>query len=126
MAAVTPSEVRGARSGKTILTYYGAGAANTDATLTTTAVPKHKTQRVLWASAVYSGSVTQTGVTFTIDSGLGSGYDTLLTTGTGNAQTSVYLPDGDIMLQPGDALAITALAGGAGDVASIQVVLEQN
>lgn len=125
MAAVTPSELRGNRDGKAIITYYGTGASNTDATLTTTAVVAHKTQRVLWASAVYSGSATQTGVTFTIDSARGSGYDTLLTTGSADARTSVYLPDGEILLQPGDSLAVTALAGGA-VTAAIQVVVEQN
>lgn len=123
---VTVSETRGARDGKAIITYYGVGGSNDDSTLTTTAVPKHKTQRLLWASCVYNGAVTQAGVTFTIDSGLGSGYDTLLTTGSANVVTTVYAPDGDVVLQPGDALAVVALAGGVGDIASIQVVMEQN
>lgn len=124
MAAVSPSVVEGvAVNGWKVVTYYGTGASNTDATLTTTAVAKHKVQKLCMVTVAYSGSPTQTGVTTTVDDGLGSGYDTLLNTGTANSKYTAYLPDGDVYLLPGDAIAVTALAGGSGQTAAIKVVV---
>lgn len=103
--------------------YSGTGASNTDATLTTTAVAKHKSYRVSYGNAVYSGAATQAGVTFRIDSALGSSFDTTLSTGSANVVNTAYTPSGDVVLLPGDAFVITALAGGS-VTAAITVVLE--
>lgn len=123
MAAVTPTlEIKPTPDSRHVYRYSGAGTANTDATLTTTV--KHGVKRLVYAYVSYSGAVTQTGVTVAIDSGLGSGYDITLHTGSANAQFTIYSPDEEVWLMPDDAVAVTALAGGAGDVASIVVVLE--
>lgn len=129
MAAVTPSLVQypflgfGSKNTGNILVYYGTGASNTIAALTTTAVSKDHSYRLSYASATYSGAATQAGVTFGIDSGLGSGYDCTLTTGSANVVNTVYTPSGDIILGPGDAFLVTAPAGGSVTCA-IVVVLE--
>lgn len=112
-------------AGRQIVRYSGAGAANTDATLTTTAVPEHKNQKLCYIAANYSGAVTQTGVTMGIDSGLGATYDFTFNTGTADTQNNVYVPDRDIYILPGDSFTVTALAGGSGDIAYIQVVVEE-
>lgn len=126
MAAITPTVQRHAlRGGGALVTYYGTGAANSADTLTTTAVGAHKSQRLAYVTCAYSNTPTQAGVTVTLDSGLGAGFDTLFTTGSANARYTVYLPDGDIYLKPGDALAIAAPAGGSGLTASITVVVEE-
>lgn len=123
MAVVTPSSKQYNTKNGNALVYYGTGAANTDATMTTDVVAD-RSYRVSYASAAYSGSPTQAGVTFGIDSGLGSGYDATITTGSANAKYSAYTPSGDVILGVGDAFTITALAGGSGQTAAIVVVLE--
>lgn len=126
MAAVTVTTERAiAAPGRAVIRYSGTGAANTDATLTTTAVAKHHSQRLCYVSVSYNGAVTQTGVTIGIDSALGSAFDLTITTGTANAQFTVYVPSTDIHILPGDAWTVTALAGGSGDIASLQVTTEE-
>lgn len=105
------------------LVFYGTGAANTDATLTTDAIGSDHSYRVSYSAATYSGSPTQTGVTHGIDSGLGAGYDVTVTTSSSNAKYSAYTPSVDLILGPGDAWTVTALAGGSGQTAAIVVVL---
>lgn len=126
MAAITATEVRGAhKDGVSVVRYHGTGTSNQADTLSSTAVPKHKTQRLSYISCVYSGAATQAGVTVTVDSGISSGYDALLTTGSANAQTTVYIPDGDVILLPGDAIIVAAPAGGA-VTAAITITLEES
>jgi hypothetical protein len=126
MAAVTVTEERvNVGGGRQVVRYSGTGAANTDATLTTTAVPKHKTQKLAYAVGNYGSAVTQTGVTMAIDNVLGSAFDFTFFTGTADTAANVYVPDRDIYLLPGDAFAVTCLAGGSGDIASLQVVVEE-
>lgn len=126
MAAVTvTTEVAPYAANKHVIRYSGTGAANTDATLTTTVVAKHHSQKLCYISANYSGAVTQTGVTFGIDSVLGSAFDFTFFTGTADTAANSYVPDRDIHILPGDAFVVTALAGGSGDIASIQVVVEE-
>jgi hypothetical protein len=122
MAAVTVLKKQYKTGHGNALVYYGTGASNTDATLTTDAVAEHS-YRVSYASATYSGAATQAGVTFGIDSGLGSGYDATVTTGSANVRYSAYTPSGNVILGVGDAFTVTALAGGA-VTAAIVVVLE--
>jgi hypothetical protein len=128
MAAVVPaSDVAvGPRGGAKLVRYYGTGAANTDATLTTPAVEKHKSQRVVSVMVKYSASATEGGTTVVIDSGLGSGYDTTINTGSTNTQNNPYIPDGDVWLSPGDALQVNAPAGGSGVTAAIVVIVEES
>lgn len=126
MAAVTPlRDSAPSVNGAIALRIYGTGAANTDATLTTAVVPQGSTWEVQYASVTYSGSPTQAGVTFGIDSGLGSGYDATFSTGSANAKTTVYTPNQLMVLLPGDAFVITALAGGSGQTAAIVLVVKQ-
>lgn len=125
MAAVTATvDMAQRRNTGQIIRYSGTGASNTDATLTSDVVAEHKAQRLCSVSFKYSGAATQAGTTVVKDNGLGSGFDATYNTGTANAQTTVYVPDGDIWLFPGDAIAALALAGGA-VTATIEIVLEQ-
>lgn len=124
MAAVTPSSDRAASKSGQTLRYYGTGAANQADTMTSTAVAEHKSYKIAFVSCVYSAAPTQAGVTVTLDSGLGSGYDALLTTGSANALATVYVPDGDVILFPGDAVLVTSPAGGVGLTAAMTIVLE--
>lgn len=106
------------------LVFYGTGGANADATLTTDAITGDHSYRVSFATATYSGSPTQAGVTFGIDSGLGAGYDATISTGSANVKHTALTPSGDIILGNGDAFTMTALAGGSGQTAALVVVLE--
>jgi hypothetical protein len=126
MAAVTPI-ADGAPSvlGASVRRFHGTGGSNADATLTTPTVPQGSTWEVQYATAAYSGSPTQAGVTFGIVSGLGSGYDCTLSTGSANTKLTAYTPGQLIVLLPGDALVVTALAGGSGQTAAIVVVVKQ-
>ncbi len=127
MAAVTPTTDRAnvSRSGGAAVRYYGTGASNTDATLTTTAVAEHHKQKLSYVSVNYSGAATQSGVTTGITSGISSGYSLTLNTGSSNAQTTVYVPSTPIWIFPGDSWVITALAGGS-VTAAIVVVVEEH
>lgn len=126
MAAVTVTTKRAiAGPGEAVIRYSGTGAANTDATLTTTVVAQHHTEKLCYVAVGYSGTVTQTGVTIGIDSGLGTAFDFTITTGSADAQFTIYVPDRDIYILPGDAFVVTALAGGVGDIASLQVVTKE-
>ena len=123
MAAVTATtEKFGNKAGSHLTRVSGTGTANTDATLTASAGGEAK--RLMYAYVAYSGGVTQTGVTFVLDSGLGSAFDITLSTGSADVQFSLYSPDEEIWLMPNDALAVTALGGGAGDIASLVVCFE--
>lgn len=104
--------------------YYGTSAANQADTLTSTAVAEHKTQRLCYVTVSYSAAPTQTGITVTLDSGLGSAFDTLLTTGSANVQNNVYLPDGDLYLFSGDAIVVLAAAAGGVITGSVVIVTE--
>ena len=123
MAAITVSVDRSAGRTGVKNRFYGTGGSNSADTLTSTAVVEHKTQRLNYVTCVYSGAATQAGVTVTLDSGLGSAYDALLSTGSANAINTVYLPDGDVYLFSGDAIVVASPAGGA-VTAAIVIVTE--
>ena len=123
MAAVTVVEkIYGGRVPVRYCRSSGAGAADTEATLTTTRGVPCLLKRV---HVHYSGAVTQAGVTVGVDSGLGTNYDHLLHTGAADVVDTVYNPEGDgDLLSPGDEVVVVAPAGGATDVAYIQVLTE--
>lgn len=118
MAVITPATVSSGGY-KPVTTTYGTSGSNTDGTLSTAAIT---TPSELIAVLVnYSGAATQAGVTTVLNSGLGSGYDATLNTGSADAQLTTYLPSVPIPLQVGDAIDVTALAGGA-VTAAIQII----
>lgn len=86
-----------------------------------------KKWRVKWVSCSYGNTATQTGVTLTINSGAGAGYDVLVATGSANARYSYFSAAtfGDLILEADDTLDITAPAGGASVPSAIAVETEQ-
>lgn len=124
MAAITAVLKETAKAGPTgpIQSYSGTGTANQADTLTS---GTERARKLLYVTCAYSNTPTQAGVTVTLDSGLGAGFDSLLTTGTANARYTNYIPDGDIWLMEGDAIVVAAPAGGAGLTASINIVFEK-
>lgn len=96
------------------------GVANTEHTLS--AASPNNTRRVCYAAVKYSGAPTQAGVRFELDSGAGAAFDAILNQGAANVQDTVWIPSGEVLLTPGDALRIVAPAGGIGITASITVV----
>lgn len=79
--------------------------------------------RVLDGTASYSGSPTQTGVVFAIDSGAGAGYDATLSTGSANTRYTAYQPT-RLTLAGDDAFTVTAPAGGGSLTSSVSVYIE--
>lgn len=108
--------------GKKLVRHWVTGAANAIAALS---VGGHKGRRVLMVTTAYSAAPTQAGVTSTLNSGAGAGYDTLLNTGTANARYSAWFPNANLVLGDDDALDVSAPAGGAGITASIAVYTEE-
>lgn len=96
----------------------GTSAADTAQTVSTT-VGRHV--RILFITAKYSAAPTQTGVTVTLNSGAGAGYDTLLTTGTANTQNTVYFPSEPLVLADDDTLDVTAPAAGGVITSSVAI-----
>ncbi len=126
MAAITPTLVGTPRSALgPLIAWYGTGTANQADTLTTVVVPTGGSQRLLYAMCNYSGAPTQAGVTVEIDSVLGSTYDVLLQTHTANGQKNTTIGDPEVWLLPGDAIRVSAPAGGGSLTAAILIVMEQ-
>lgn len=69
----------------------------------------------------YSASPTQAGVTVTLNSGAGAAYDTVLSTGSANAQNTVYLPSAPVFVAADDAIDVSAPAGGGVITSSIAI-----
>jgi hypothetical protein len=107
----------------TLNTFVETGTGNT--ALTTTIPAMGAPFRLLAVLVAYSAAPTQTGVTITLDSGAGSGYDTLLTTGTANSRYTVYQPTGDLVFGNDDGLVVVAPAAGGVITASISVYVEK-
>lgn len=126
MAAITPTLKSVPKTGGgTVLIYYGTGTANQSDTMTTPVVAEGGSQRVLYTSVNYSGSPTQAGVTVEIDSFIAAAYDVLLQTHIANGQKNTYVGDSEIWLLPGDAIRVSAPAGGGSLTAACLIVLEQ-
>lgn len=115
MAAITVTDKPSRSRGGIVHYFYGTGTSNQADTLTSTAVPEHRSQQLCFITVKYSGSPTYTGTALTVevDSGIGSGYDTTLTSGTDNGQSFSYIPTGEVILGSGDAIRVSAPAGGA-------------
>ena len=125
MAAITAARSGGGKhQGGVLNRWSGTGTANQADTLSSEAVGHGGAERLAYVTVKYSASPTQAGVAVTLDSGLGAGFDALLHTGSADAQNTVYLPDGDVYLMEGDAIIVSALAGGSGITASIVIVTE--
>lgn len=126
MAAITPT-LRAAPTnlGGVVKQYYGTSGTDQADTFTTPVCQQGATQKLLYVAIGYDGSATYTGTALTvgIDSGISALYDLTLTSGTDNTRYTVYLPDPDIRLLPGDAIVAALPAGGAGREASITVTL---
>lgn len=122
MALVTTLVGRSIR-GNQIYRHSDASAANTELVVS---VPAGSGRRILQSTVVYSAAPTQAGVTFDIDSGVGAAYDATLNTGSANAQTSNYLPDGELHIGKDDAFKVTAPAGGGVITSQIVVYTEES
>lgn len=96
----------------------GASAANTAKTVST---PADRQRQLLFVTCKYSAAPTQAGVTTTLNSGAGTAYDAVLNTGSANAQTTVYVPSGTIIVTDDDAIDVTAPAGGVGITSAIAI-----
>lgn len=94
------------------------------ATLLTATLPAGNARRVHMVTIKYSGAPTQAGTTVTLDSGAGAGYDAVLNTGTANATTTVYFPDGVLVIGKDDALVVAAPSGGGALTASVAIYSE--
>jgi len=101
--------------------YSEAGSANTELSVTT---PTGAHSRVLYTTTAYSAAPTQAGVTHVLDSGVGAAYDSTWSTGTANAQFTVFQPTAKLVLDNGDAFKVTAPAGGVGITAAVVIVVE--
>lgn len=69
-------------------------------------------RRLLQVLVKYSAAPTQAGASIVLDSGAGAEYDTILKTGSANAQHSVFIPENDVYLMEDDAVKVTAPSGG--------------
>lgn len=99
----------------------GTSAANTAQTVS---VPAGRERRLLYVTVAYSAAPTQSGVTVTLNSGAGAGYDTLLTTGSANARYTTYIPAVPLWLNSDDAVDVVAPAAGGSITSSISIYTE--
>ena len=108
--------------GTTLQVFIGTSAADTAQTIST---PKDRPFKLLHIDVAYSAAPTQTGVTITLNSAAGAGYDTLLSTGTANARYTVFIPEGGEMIYAaGDAIDVLAPAAGGTITSSISIYVE--
>lgn len=101
--------------------FSGTSAANTAKTVSTDA---DKRWRLLFATAAYSGSPTQAGVTLTLNSHLGAGFDATLLTGSANARYTTLQPSNEIIIEKGDTFDLLMPAGGGSLTASGAIYVE--
>lgn len=120
VVAATRTETKQARH---IERWVGTSAANTEITLSTTASPS-ALRRLLYVAVKYSAAPTQTGVTVTLNSGAGAAYDTLLTTGTSNAQSTFYIPGSEVLLMSDDVIDVVGPAAGGAVTGAVAIYTE--
>ena len=125
MAAITTTTRSVPKMGSSVLSFYGTSTANQADTLTSPIVPTGGSQRVLYVSCNYSAAPTQAGVLIEIDSALGATYDSELFLHPANGQRNFFVGDPEVWLLPGDAVRVSAPAGGGVITAAIEIVLEQ-
>ena len=126
MAAITPTRKGAIKAGGIVHRFSGTSTANQADTLTSPACPERTAQKLLFVTCTYSAAPTQAGVTIELDSGAGAGFDATLSTGSANTQDTVYIPDHEVWIVPGDAIRVSAPAGGAGITANIAIYLDQS
>lgn len=97
----------------------------TDTALTATMPAIGGPFRLILVAVKYSAAPTQAGVTVTLDSGAGAGYDAVLSTGSANAQTTVYQPSQEMILGSDDAIVVGAPAGSGVITASVSIYVEK-
>lgn len=83
-------------------------------------------RRLIIATLKAAADITQT-VTLTLNSAKGAAFDVVLNEQNLNPDTSyLYLPDGDLVLGPGDNLTLTCTATGSPAITvSAQILLEE-
>lgn len=101
--------------------FSGTGTAHANYTLSTDSTHR---LRILLVTCAYSNTPTQAGVTSTLNSALGSGFDCTLNTGSANARYTAWIPANEIILERGDTLDVLAPDGGVGLTASIAIYAE--
>lgn len=97
-------------------------AGNTALTVTS---PLGRPVRFIAGWVRYSATPVQTGVTFNVDSGLGTAYDGILATGGANALVTALASLPDCVIDETDAFAITAPAAGGVITSSIVLIVEE-
>ena len=122
MAVVTATRTE-TKQARHIERWVGTSAANTEITLSTTASPS-ALRRLLYVAVKYSAAPTQTGVTVTLNSGAGAAYDTLLTTGTSNAQSTFYIPGSEVLLMSDDVIDVVGPAAGGAITGAVSIYTE--
>lgn len=122
--AMTQSKV-GVRQGDrgSIHRFIETGSANTALTATMPAIGG--SFRLVLVTVAYSAAPTQAGVTTTLVSGAGAGYDATLNTGTANARYTAYQPSQEMILGSDDSVVVAAPAGGAAITASVAIYVEK-
>ena len=110
--------------------WTGASAADTALTTstlaTTPAAGPPVVRRLLYVAIAYSDTPTYTaGCTVTLNSGVGSAYDTILDTSGANAEDYVYEPTTELRILPDDAIDAVAKAGGGAITSTTTIVTEQ-
>ena len=103
--------------------WVATSAANTEITTSTSTTPS-ALRKLLYITVKYSAAPTQTGVTVTLNNGAGSGYDTLMTTGTANAQATFYRPDDEVLLMSDDVIDVVGPAAGGAITCAVAIYTE--
>ena len=106
----------------TIKKTVGTSAANTAVTVS---LPGGKRKIVHNVFVSYSGAPTQAGVTVKYKSGTGAAYDTVVLTGSANAQNTILPLDSRIVLDEKDGIEVTAPAGGGALTASVTIISQE-
>lgn len=96
----------------------GIGTADTSAGL-------GKKWRLSHVTTKYSAAPTQAGVTVTLNSGAGSGFDTVLNTGSANVQNTTFIPSSPLYFMEDDQIDVSAPAGGGVITSSTAIYCEQ-
>lgn len=128
MAAITPTYDAAVKfRGLAVERWSGTSTANQADTLSSTVVGNGYVSRIVYVAIGYSAAPTYTGtgLTVKIDSGLGSAFDFTLKVGTDNTQFTVYSPDEEIYLLPGDAVIVAAPAAGGVIKSNIVICTER-
>lgn len=120
MAVGTRTEIK---QGRHFERWTGASAADTALTISTDTSPSAP-RRLVYVAVHYSAAPTQTGVLVTLNSGVGAAYDTVLSTGTANAQNVHYAPASEVILFANDVIDVLAPAAGGAVTSAITICTE--